>query len=109
MPATIILPRELDVSNARQFLVLVRQTIGAEVHVRFEGCGVDRIDGAGAQLLLALATALEAVGGGIEVVGLPDEPRRLLALAGLARLTRDAEKGPSEPSSPIAETENRDA
>ena len=78
--------------------------------MRFTGHDVDRIDGAGAQLLLAIATALEARGGGIEVVGLPEEPRRLLALAGLGRLARDQGQTPSEESGPTAnETENRDA
>jgi anti-anti-sigma factor len=82
-----VLAGSLDVGHAVELRERLRRHIsGGPVELELDCREVDRIDGAGAQVLLALGQALARSGGSLRLRGVAEPVRTLLTTAGLGGL-----------------------
>ena len=82
--STRALTGALDVARAAELHAIALESAGTVAgDVVFDCMGVERIDAAGAQVLVALGRALEARGAKLELIGLSEAVSGLLVTAGL--------------------------
>ncbi len=82
-----VLTGSLDVSRAQELRDLAARIVAdAQEHVTIDCEGVERIDAAAAQVLLALARALRHRGHRLELGALPERPTNLLKVTGFGAL-----------------------
>jgi anti-anti-sigma factor len=94
-----ILTGSLDVGHAVELRESLRRHVsGGRVDLELDCSEVDRIDGAGAQILLALGQALARSGGTLRLRGVTEPVRTLLTTAGLGAL---AANDVSEETAPL--------
>jgi anti-anti-sigma factor len=88
----------LDVGHAVELRESLRRHIsGGPVDLELDCSAVDRIDGAGAQILLALGQALARSGGTLRLRGVVEPVRVLLTTAGLGGLAANDVSDEAEP------------
>lgn len=85
-----VLTGPLDVACVQPLRELALKAAGAEGDVTFDCEGVERIDAAAAQVLLALARTLERRGHRLWLRGLPERPATLLRKTGFAVLVGES-------------------
>ena len=84
----IFLNGELDHHSARQAMETIAEAIDGSLprQVLLDMSGLSFMDSSGIAVLLRLWQRMEELEGTIQVIGLPDQPARVLRAAGLQRL-----------------------
>lgn len=108
-PRTMKLEGSVDVSTSQGLLALARERARSPGDVVVDCEGLQRLDAAGVQVLLALKSALEAEGYALRMTAVPDAVFALLLLtgAGEALVARNLHDPP--PAAPPAAEPRRPA